>query len=1484
MAGNSHLQAENWAYSAGASAPAVPRDFAESEHLIDAQLRRVARRVKLADIVARCCATLSLVTVLVFLAIVCDHWVFPRGLPPWGRAAALGLGLLVGLGGLFGPVLGILLRRVSPAFAALMIEQGVPWIKNALINFVLLRSEFRLARTRGGMSTGPNRGIGAGPAERPGSERPDDNPEDGRPAYFAASPEQDLRQKVLLSLGYTAAAQLARVPPHVTVDYSPAIRRAYLLVGLWALVLGYLVLSPKSVFVSLVRISRPWDVIPPATRVTIREVKPGDTAVEAGSKVTVQAVVRGLRRDEKVAVVFRPADGRLKEQEIVLSAVAGGHHFEGVLSGGESGIVEDLVYRVQAGDAESPEFRITVLPPVTLVPSRIRIQPPQYTGLPARVIEGVADFEGLEGSEIDMELQASEDLAEAILVGEPPLERRVPCRPLGGKEFSVLFSLPRVGPGVPRPISLTYSFSGRSKSGRGLRPNTQHRVDILPDRPPEIRVVNLSAEQIDLPLGGRLEIRLQAVDPDFGLSRVELWTERGGKSALYETLLDRADASKAFRGLWEGRAYFTPSELGLRPGDRLRLWAVAVDCRQPEPNRAESAKWDIRIGSPQNGSSAEGLLAQRDTADGAQTAAARGGGESTTGAATGQKPAQGERDETAAAEKPDPARSGGEAGGSGEASSAEGVLELKPLRPQSSKESETPSAELKDHRVVAPEAGGQPTLGPEGGPQAGKGRAGSERNSEGGQSPEVSQSPAASPAGDSNEASGTGRTQSWEDGGRESSQLAAAGDLAQAQSGEASASQSAGTTGQSGPETRPAGAAGPQSREEAGQGTGSGQPRGSFSPAEGSGTQGSSVNRVSPADPGEVFERILNYLSQNARGDGQLRQALQDLLSGKGEASPGQVTDGAQDRPRPEGQLARPEVTASSLQPNQRSPEGTTPPLEGSASKAAGQQIAKGPGTGPGGPSEAGNQTPPGGASQGPPSGGSPREGVTPGAMPIEGNERLSVDQSQAQGGPDSTGASGGDSRVGPRSADISGGNPPQGRGAPAARETVGSVDPSGPQAGQPQTSSPTDVEAGAESRGTPAKSVGNPSSNAQPAYGQQRLGEAGKPPAPSGELAGQVSPRQPGGKPSVVQETSELSSGPEAQIAMGGAERSMPPQKSVKVPAEGGGLGQPAGERAAETRPGSPAVTAPAPAEANLPRRGEASLPPGSQFRGNPEALSPSISRHQARATGELEGDRSGGGGAGGGQPAPQPGQGSGGQSSPGETGTPIVSPGGQELARAGGSPSAPSTAQVGSPSSAASARMAGAGKASTQGTAGSAQDQSTQGSGGGPQAAPQTPLLSTRTSSGGNPLVGGGPGPPGQRAPLPGTPPPVYRPDPVNLEYAEKVTALVLEYLGRQIQRGQSDKDLLEALGWSEEDLIRFYREWAELRQQALQGRDPSSAEGYRRALQALGLRPGARGLSPGSLPGKVPPVKQSDVPEPPPEWAEYFRAYRASVARGQ
>ncbi|HMO87286.1 MAG TPA: hypothetical protein PKC18_20435, partial [Lacipirellulaceae bacterium] len=83
----------------------------------------------------------------------------------------------------------------------------------------------------------------------------------------------------------------------------------------------------------------------------------------------------------------------------------------------------------------------------------------------------------------------------------------------------------------------------------------------------------------------------------------------------------------------------------------------------------------------------------------------------------------------------------------------------------------------------------------------------------------------------------------------------------------------------------------------------------------------------------------------------------------------------------------------------------------------------------------------------------------------------------------------------------------------------------------------------------------------------------------------------------------------------------------------------------------------------------------------------------------------------------------------------------------------------------------------------------------------------------------------------------------DAANLQFARQQTDLVLRRLDEQLAEQQVDPQLLERLGWSEDDLRRFVARWRGLMDRAAgEGPDAdAAADQLDAALRSLGLRPG-------------------------------------------
>ncbi len=134
-----------------------------------------------------------------------------------------------------------------------------------------------------------------------------------------------------------------------------------------------------------------------------------------------------------------------------------------------------------------------------------------------------------------------------------------------------------------------------------MRDDIRYRLEILPDRPPgEIVLRGATSEEMQLGIDQTLELGVESRDPDYGLREVHFYLSLAGQQRCRRrsccggpvpSYLTRAGFEQLFASL--------PTELALRPDDRLTAWAVAADNREPEANWSESARFAIQVISPE---------------------------------------------------------------------------------------------------------------------------------------------------------------------------------------------------------------------------------------------------------------------------------------------------------------------------------------------------------------------------------------------------------------------------------------------------------------------------------------------------------------------------------------------------------------------------------------------------------------------------------------------------------------------------------------------------------------------------------------------------------------------------------------------------------------------------------------------------------------------------------------------------------------------
>ncbi len=518
----------------------------DSEHYIDGQIQRTRRALKLVDLMAGL-LTLSIgLLAFLFVAALLDQWVIPGGLGDFGRGAlfaVLAFGVLWYAWRQFVP----LLRSINPVYAAHTIERGTPTLKNSLLNLLLFRTHRR-----------------------------------------------EVSPRVYHALEQQAAMRLSMSEIDIAIDRSALLRLGYLLLAIVAMCAVYAVLSPKNMAISAVRVLAPWTDVPPPSRVQILDIKPGETSVAKGERLPVSADIHGLRADETVRLHYSTVDEQLVDESLPMKLpTAGGRRYEGQLPRGgdaaaESGVRQDLVYWIEAGDARSKKFKANVFSKPTIVVQKVQYRYPDYTGQGTKDAANTGDIHGLEGTTVTISALANQPIKSAYVDFDADGGNDLAMK-VEGDDATATFQL-ALRKDRRMPMHPFYSLRFTTTEGRTNTDPPKYRIDVTPDYAPEVRITTPEELEKNVLADEIVSIGVEARDPDFAVQNVRLVGKVGQREVDVATLL-----SKDHEGRFN-RAYpFKPADAQLKPGDTLEYWAEAQDNRRPEANIAFSDHRQLKI-------------------------------------------------------------------------------------------------------------------------------------------------------------------------------------------------------------------------------------------------------------------------------------------------------------------------------------------------------------------------------------------------------------------------------------------------------------------------------------------------------------------------------------------------------------------------------------------------------------------------------------------------------------------------------------------------------------------------------------------------------------------------------------------------------------------------------------------------------------------------------------------------------------------------
>lgn len=533
---------------------------------VDQHISRTGRAVKAVDIGYALLRLVVVVSAALLVAALAEHWLVTGGFSSGVRYLFFVLLAMLSAHWFVREMWPLLTRRINPVYAARSIEQASPSLKNSLVNLLLFRSR-----------------------------------------------QQQMPTAVYDALEQQAAERLVVAGTEEITDRSGLVRLGAVIVGLMIVGALYTLISPKSPLRSAARLLMPWAEIAAPSRVQITDVQPGSSDAVVGRPLELAADVTGLEQQEQPELVLLGSDAEHAER---LPMTTGNDRRFAVewspaeSAANRSGGERYVRYRIEAGDARSPTYKLRLLTAPAIVVDRVEYDYPAYTGYVDRETSGVGDLRGIEGTKITLHAAANTQIDTAQIDfggdGSPDVSMKpVDSQATGGFTLSL-----RRDRRTPRHNSYVLRFT--SAEGRANDDPASYRIEVTPDLMPTAELTAPEEPTRDVRLNEAVIVRLEARDPDFALSSVRLKGNLHGEEVFDAVLLEGSNRESWHEGRFEGRWRFVPAEHGLRAGDIVEYWAEAADNRQPKPQVAQSTRQRFRITAPDAAQDGGQAMAEND--------------------------------------------------------------------------------------------------------------------------------------------------------------------------------------------------------------------------------------------------------------------------------------------------------------------------------------------------------------------------------------------------------------------------------------------------------------------------------------------------------------------------------------------------------------------------------------------------------------------------------------------------------------------------------------------------------------------------------------------------------------------------------------------------------------------------------------------------------------------------------------------------------
>jgi hypothetical protein len=233
-------------------------------------------------------------------------------------------------------------------------------------------------------------------------------------------------------------------------------------------------------------------------------VRPGDTEVESGTRLIVEAKFTGGTPTEVNVILSDDAEGKSERARVPMKATVEAGAFGGMFQRVDS----DGFYRVVYAEGASQTFKVMTYVHPALVRSDATITPPAYSGQPVKEVKNTQNISALEGSQVKFRMKVNKPVSVAELYGEDKVS--IPLTPAKDDPLTL------EGAMLPEK-SQKYRLHLVDAQERANKQPPWFNVRVLADQPPKVEIV---FPKRDLAVSPIQEMPLEAkVWDDLGVQR-----------------------------------------------------------------------------------------------------------------------------------------------------------------------------------------------------------------------------------------------------------------------------------------------------------------------------------------------------------------------------------------------------------------------------------------------------------------------------------------------------------------------------------------------------------------------------------------------------------------------------------------------------------------------------------------------------------------------------------------------------------------------------------------------------------------------------------------------------------------------------------------------------------------------------------------------------------------------------------------------------